>query len=512
MRVRIAIVAVLFVAPFVGFAAAGAYHFWFTGWTTVASFTAIGCFALAYGLAWVWTRRGAKVLPAAGPTEPLVHWTDRDRSAWKLVEEQANAVTRVTIDDVSDVRKYAADAQTMALAVARVYQPAAADPVGHLTLPEILACVELVAQDLTELVGKYVPGSHLIRLNDLGQVQRAADWYTKTRNAYWLASAVLDPIRTGFQVAATRLGVTAPWQKLRENVLHWFYTAYLRELGRYLIELNSGRLKVGVKRYRELMGGAVNRDSEEPVSRDAESSERSGPSPITLAVIGQVKAGKSSLVNALLGEQRAAADALPTTAGVTRYQLTGPAPLDLLDTAGYGQGGTDDTAAAQEAVETADLVLYVAPARGAARAADLAVLDRFAESAEKAPHLRRPPVVLVLTHIDLLTPATEWAPPYDWQGSRPKEESVREACAAATEVFGKRVESVVPVCTASGREYGVRTDLLAAIAGLLGEARGVAMLKTLHAEAEAGQARKVVGQVVNVGREAFRALWDRIRT
>jgi predicted GTPase len=313
-------------------------------------------------------------------------------------------------------------------------------------------------------------------------------------------------------VAATRLGVTAPWQKLRENVLHWFYSAYLRELGRYLIELNSGRLKVGVKRYRELMGGAVNRDAEVPVSRDAESSERNGPSPITLAVIGQVKAGKSSLVNALLGEQRATADILPTTEGIRRYQLTEPAPLDLFDTAGYGQGGPDDTAAAQEAVETADLVLYVAPARSAARAADLAVLDRFVESASKTPHLRRPPVVLVLTHIDLLSPATEWAPPYDWQGSRPKEVSVREACAAATEVFGDRVVAVVPVCTAPGREYGVRTDLLAAIAGLLGEARGVAVLKALHAEAEAGQARKVVGQVVNVGREAFRALWGRIRT
>jgi predicted GTPase len=504
MRVRIAIVAVLFVAPFVGFAGCGAYYFWWNGWTAIASFTAIGCFALAYGLAWFWTRRGAKVLPAAGPTEPLAHWTDRDRAAWKLVEEQVDAVTRVTVDDVSDVRKYAADAQTMALAVARIYHPDATDPFGHLTLPEILACVELVAQDLTELVGKYVPGSHLIRINDLDHVQRAADWYTKTRNAYWLASAVLDPIRTGFQVAATRLGVTAPWQKLRENVLHWFYTAYLRELGRYLVELNSGRLKVGVKRYRELMGGAVN--------RDAESSERNGSPPITLAVIGQVKAGKSSLVNALLGEQRAAADVLPSTEGVTCYQLTEPAPLDLLDTAGYGQSGSDDTASAQEAVAIADLVLYVAPARSAARATDLSILDRFAESAGKTPHLRRPPVVLVLTHIDLLTPATEWAPPYDWQGSRPKEVSVREAWAAATEVFGDRVMAVVPVCAAPGREYGVRTDLLAAIAGLLGEARGVAVLKTLHAEAEAGQSRKVVGQVVNVGREAFRALWDRIRT
>jgi predicted GTPase len=401
----------------------------------------------------------------------------------------------------------------MALPVARVYRPGAADPFGHLTLPEILACVELVASDLSALVDKYVPGSHLIRLNDLGHVQRAADWYTKTRNAYWLASALLNPIRTGFQVAATKLGVTAPWQKLRENVLLWFYTAYLRELGRYLVELNSGRLKVGVKRYRELMGQSIDPNSQAPVSRDAESSERSAaPAPVSIAVIGQVKAGKSSLVNALLGEQLAAADVLPTTEGVTRYHLTDPTPLDLLDSAGYGQGGPGDTAAAHDAVHSADLVLYVAPARSAARVADLAILDRFAEAATKSPHLRRPPVVLALTHIDLLTPATEWAPPYDWDGPRPKESSVREACAAAAEVFGDRVLTVVPVCTAPGREYGIRTDLLATISGLLGEARGVAILKALHAEAEAGRAKKVVGQVVNVGREAFKVLWDKIKS
>ena len=42
---------------------------------------------------------------------------------------------------------------------------------------------------------------------------------------------------------------------------------------------------------------------------------------VTIAVIGQVKAGKSSLVNCLLGEQRAAVDVLPLTQTVQRYDL-----------------------------------------------------------------------------------------------------------------------------------------------------------------------------------------------
>ena len=40
---------------------------------------------------------------------------------------------------------------------------------------------------------------------------------------------------------------------LQQNLLVWFYTAYVHRLGTYLIDLNSGRLRVGVPRYRELV-------------------------------------------------------------------------------------------------------------------------------------------------------------------------------------------------------------------------------------------------------------------
>src|SRR5438067_2519779 len=66
------------------------------------------------------------------------------------------------------------------------------------------------------------------------------------------APVAYDPLRAGLQFLASKAGA-APLQKIQDNVLLWFHTAYLHELGRYLIELNSGRLKVGAARYRELM-------------------------------------------------------------------------------------------------------------------------------------------------------------------------------------------------------------------------------------------------------------------
>ena len=87
------------------------------------------------------------------------------------------------------------------------------------------------------------------------------------------------------------------------------------------------------------------------------------------------------------------------------------------------------------------------------------------------PDLKRPPIIVVATHIDLLSPAMEWAPPYDWRrGKRPKEESIRQAVAAIAEQLGDLKPVVVPVCAAPGKVYGVDEFLLPAVAQRLDEA------------------------------------------
>src|SRR2546430_3838016 len=83
----------------------------------------------------------------------------------------------------------------------------------------------------------------------------------------------------------------------------------------------------------------------------------------------------------------------------------------------------------------------------------------------------------VLTHIDLLSPAMEWQPPYDWQkGERPKEKNIRAAVEAAKEQLGGLVDVVVPVCTTEGKVFGIDEGLLPALAAELDEARVVAVL------------------------------------
>ena len=80
-----------------------------------------------------------------------------------------------------------------------------------------------------------------------------SDWYRAARGAYWLISALFSPINTGLRYLASEVGAGRPLQMLQENLILWFYTAYVHRLGTYLIDVNSGRLRVGAERYRELL-------------------------------------------------------------------------------------------------------------------------------------------------------------------------------------------------------------------------------------------------------------------
>jgi uncharacterized protein len=499
-RWQAAIVVTLGLLPIGFLVAVGFYHIWATGWSFISYWPMGLCWLLAYFLAWYFTRKREK------PTQPNVdvplYWTDRDREAWAMVETHIAAMPPMPKDAIADLNRYAAPAQELALAVAKVYQPGASDPFAHLTMPEILTCGELITHDLTKLVREGVPGSHLLTLGDIKRLwevtDRAMAWYPRVRNVYWAASLVFNPLKTISQVAFSQALLGPTQSGVQSNVVQWFQTVYLREVGRYLIELNSGRLRVGAARYLELTATA--KTPELPASP-----EISVATPVTVALVGPVKAGKSSLVNALLGEQLAATDILPLTSGRTRYALRreGVPNLTLIDSAGFGlEGATQsDVNTALEAALEADLLLLVVPARSAARAPEVEFLAKLQAAMKATPRLKLPPLVLVLSHVDLLTPAMEWSPPYDPEaGSRPKEVSMREALAAAAEVFGEAVQAVVPVCTAPNRVWGVEEELIPRVLPLLGEARGVAVLRNLHSEADAGQAKRVWQQLQTAGK------------
>jgi hypothetical protein len=526
-RFRLIVLGLLFSAPFAFLIGAGGYHLWNTGWMVYAWIPLFLCFALAYFLAWRWTRRNS--LPAPDMPPPN-YWTDRDKSAWEKVVAKGKSFDKITPEQLESPEHYTALALDLARQIAEHYNPGAADPFEHLTLPEVLACVQLASEDLDELVQKYVPGSHMLRIRDMKRARQAVGWYKTGMNVYWAGAAIFDPVQTAIRYLASKAAIGGLMDRVQNNIILWFHTAFINLLGRYLIELNSGRLRVGVKRYRELVALREAPPADDPATRPAAAPEAvqqdavtiaantaTGPKAITLTVLGSVKAGKSSLVNALLGRNAATVDRLPVAAGVRYdYVLRGAdgaagQPVSILDTTGYGQHGPSDAdfAAAVEASRDADLLLLVTQATNPGRQPDVDLLDRLRAWFAAKPHLKMPPVVAAVSHIDLLSPKAEWNPPYDWKnGTRPKEQNIRECVGVVKEQMGERVTDIAPVCGREGERFGVVEGLIPAMVSHLDAARGTAVLKAFDAEAGAGQYEKIGTQVLEGGKAVLGILRD----
>jgi predicted GTPase len=529
-RWRILVVALLLGGPFAALAGVGTYYLWTHGVWIFVWFALVASMSTGYGLACYWQRKRTLLRPPEFDTP--VHWTERDHQAWKLVEARARAGEKLPPEKLSDVDYYLSVAREMAQELASFYNPHATDPVGALTVPEILAVIELASADLSEMVDRHLPGGHLLTINDWKRARQAVTAYQTFNQAYWIAAALFDPATTAARYLASQLGLTMPFQRLQQHLFLWFYTAFLHRVGTYLIDLNSGRLRVGARRYRELtraldaQNGKITTPVEEtaaPVSAPAGNADQDADAAVdaigqvTVTLVGQVKMGKSSLINALLGEQRARTDVLPATDGIERYELRVPGvptKLVLLDTVGYAHTGprADQLAQTREAVRHSDLVVLVLHARNPGRQADQALLEGLRAWFNSQPDLRRPPVLAVLTHIDLLSPALEWEPPYQLDPPlRAKEVNIGDAVEAVREQLGVYLDGVVPVCAAPSKVYGVQEWLLPLLASRLDEVRGVALLRCLKAEASKDRMRKFFHQLLATGKEAALIAWDGVK-
>jgi predicted GTPase len=520
---RIVVVTALIVVPFVALAGIGSYYLWINGWAFYVWWPIFLSLALGYGLGWYWQHKRVLLRPVT--FDALPYWTERDAAAWKLVEARAAGGAKFDSNQLSDIQFYVTTGQHMAQELAQFYHPHAKDPIGNLTIPEMLAVVELASHDMAEIVDHYLPGGHLLTINDWRRAKVATEWYQSANKLYWLISAIFEPVGTTMRYAASSVGLSTPWQMLQQNLLLWFYTAYVHRLGNYLIELNSGRLRVGATRYRELLNklpAAPDGPKPEagPAALKLDQFGAKKPDPVdeikqlTVTLVGQVKAGKSSLINALLGARLARTDVLPATAGIQRYDLQTPGiptRFVLLDTVGYGHAGPqeDQLRATREAARQSDLVFLVLHALTPARQADLDLLKDLKAWFAANPQWKKPPLFVVMTHIDLLTPSLEWSPPYDWEKpTRPKEVSIRQALATVYEQLGPYVSAIVPVCTAPGKVYGVEQWLLPAVAQKLDEVHGVALLRCIRAEADACKMQKLFYQFLETGKEAAKIAWE----
>jgi len=452
--------------------------------------------AAGYGLQ-LWLRRRDRRLLADAQTAPDPHWPPKSNAAWDAIEGMAEGI-RPEDWPLSDGPRLVALARDALERVAHLYHPDKEQPLLELTLPHGLLIAERACRDLRTEIVSQIPFSHRLTLGDLVRAYR------------WKATAerLLDLYRAGrLVVKPVNAVLSEGWERLRGRAfdsalsdLHrWLLQELVRKVGYYAIEIYSGRLTLTEGEPAAAVTPGSSRDL---VQAEANAAARADE-PLRILVLGRANAGKSSLINALFGRLTAPADVLPDPAATVapyRLEREGLTAALVFDTPGVDTDGLPPKALDRLAT-VADLVLWVTAAHRPDRQVEREALDRIRALWSARPDRHPPPLLVAVSHIDLLLPPREWQPPYDLGNPvGPKAVNIRAAVGAAAEDLAVPVTDTIPVCLAEGRVYNVDDSLWVTLLDRQGAADKVRLLRCLDERKRAEDWPLLRHQLAGAGR------------
>jgi len=511
---RLWILAACLVVPLLTFAVAGSLWLYGRNWLGWAGLLFLCGEALALFLLRRWSRTEGALLPQP-PLSLPPEFAPRDEAAWKLVQEYLARIESGEIVLTSH-EQFLTLGQEVLERIAGYYRPDDKEPLLAVPVPLLFRAIEETARDMAAATAE-LPFAHKITIGDALRGYRLQQKLKPAYNAYRLLYPLLNWKNAIFQLFVTdRL-----FDVTKETLGQWLLKWYVDRVGYHAIELYSGKLlltrRVNTDSYFSGTSASPSTDKmENPVALS---------DPLRILILGQVKAGKSSLANALFGELRAATDVVPLTNRVTPYVLEHPglgAKVILSDMGGY-----EDPTTPRERVEEAlaeaqrsDLVLLVVSAVNVAREPDRQLLAQLRAHFAARRELHPPPVVAVLTHIDLLRPPREWSPPYNIVAPEStKAQAIRGAVDAVAKDLGLAAECVVPVCSLPERLYNVEEALVPLLVEALPEAKRVMLLRSLKTlrqkeqwELLGRQARATGRFLVQLGGEVLKKSLERVLT
>ena len=490
---RVAAVVVLLL-PVVVLPALGILWLWdaslVAGWLVVLAIAA----AVAFALNRLAIAREQRSLQEA-TTRAGEHWPAEAERCWDKVEAFAGSASTAQwpLNDGPGMMRLARE---VLLLVAQHFHPRARQPLLEMTVPHTLTIIERAAGELRDSVAQNIPMSHRVTLGAMLQAKELhalykqhEGWYRVLRTVVSPQGAVLGELR--------RLAMNRAFAHGSEQVQSWLLREYIRKLGYHAIELYGGLARVDAGVPLDAPDPRLLEDGEAAASAEARPAE-----PLRILLLGRANAGKSSLINALFGELKAAHDLLPdTTTGIVPYRLERDGRMQALvfDSPGL-DGDAFDGGELERAAREADLVLWVTAADRADRAAERQWLDRLRE-AWSDPRRRPPPMRVVMTRIDRLRPPREWQPPYVLDPPQGvKAEQIAAALQAVAQELGVAAGEVIPVCLAEGKVYNVDDALWAAMLQSQPEAERVRLLRCLHARRRAENWDLLWRQLANAGR------------
>jgi hypothetical protein len=445
--------AALFAGPTLLLIPLGIAWLWERGWTAwwLMAWT-VGVF-LAVWASGLWkpdlppiSLKGSRQGASAGELEA------RARIA-KIVESAKSS-------DIADADAARDLSEKVAHEVASAFHPGEEAPTLRVTLPELLLVTERTAHDIRQRLLADFPILRDVRFDILDSGAGLLVWADRAMTSYRVGRFLWNPVNALIQ-EAQRAGTNIAGRGMAGYARRRVAQILVAEVGEAAIRLYSGSARLDARELEEASRLDVDSGSGEAPEKTREC--------LRAAVVGQVNAGKSSLVNALSGEARALAGNVIHTGLALEFPIDHPThgSLVVTDTRGLAAGEPPDV----ETFVAADLLLWPVALHRADRAADMQALTALRAWSAKNPARSIPPIVFVGTHLDRLDPVTEWSPPYDLVGGkRPKEVAFAAALAAAkTDLAWPEARWTVAMLGS-----GIQTWNVDAVRGAIADARPAA--------------------------------------
>ena len=459
-----------------------------------------------------WTKSTKTFLPPLDWDVPHT-FSEFDRQAWALVEAEAEKGDSLEMAQLYQFNTYIETGQKLANRLAAHYNPLSADPLERVAVVELLTALELAAEDLTRLC-RQVPGGDLVTPADWKKAVVAANYIQKASDLYTYLLPLFNPVTGIPRLASQHLMVKPAWKNMQQNLLRWFFRAFVNRLGTHLIELYSGRLVIGADQYRKLTHKAG----------------RSGPDvdpaafELTITVVGVRDAGKSTLIGALESARSGDLIALEgklaslggDEVGLERFKSAKIVEIDYYTASEPGKESARNRSTRKQAVAQAaesDLLILVVDARAESREADIAFLRDWVKWYTDHPGLQVPPALAVMTHVDAPALGGDWKPPYDWAGGRgPRESAVRAKVQTLKAALPPTIAEIIPAAPGAQPPYGVVESVLPTLTAFCHRAERNALIRHLRNASARSRAGRLVRQVGQQGKSLWKSLRDRGKT
>ncbi len=497
----------LLVGPVLVYLGFGALWLLDRGWLLLAGTLWIAAGILFAFLAARWTKSQRELLPPIDWDAPKT-FSKIDRDAWSIVEKEADQGDQISLESLVEFDVYINTGRRLARTLADHYHPLSTDPIENVPVVDLLTALELAAEDLRHLC-RQVPGGDMITPSHWKKAVTVAGYIQRANDIYSYLLPIFSPVGGLVRLGTQQWMVKPAWKNMQQNLLRWFFHAYVNRLGVHLIELYSGRLAIGPEQYRRL----TRRGAKAPAAFDGDLP------PLKIAVAGARDSGKTRLIElvgkAWQGDLKLLKARLEAT-GIDETAFDRMKAAQWIEVPGYtnhpeGESARDRSTrreAVEQAVE-ADLLILVVDARRDTTPADLAFAQAWDRWYVEHPAVELPPALAVLTGMDAPGLGGEWKPPYNWQqGQGQRETAARARLNTLRTALPPSLVEIVPVGLAEKEPFGVIEHLVPSLLAQFHRAERAALIHHLHRVSRQSKARRLVSQVGEHGK----SLWKTLRT